>query len=95
MLKKTGIWALVLGLSFVLFTGCAMVKHKQTYSDYEAQLQTLKAQGGEEKAPYETAKAEGYLKAMKSEMDERDVRGAALFSEKVDQYLQQGLKKVQ
>ncbi len=95
MLKKVGIWVLVLGLSFAFFAGCAMVRHKKSYSDYEVLLQTLKERGGEEKAPYETAKAEGYLKAMKSEIDENDPKGAALFSEKVDQYLQQGLKKVQ
>jgi len=95
MLKNIGIWVLVLGLSFALFAGCAMVKYKKMYSDYEVVLQTLKDRGGEEKAPYETAKAEGYLKVLKSEIDEDDAKGAELFGNKVDQYLQQGLKKVQ
>ncbi len=95
MLKKIGIWVLVLGLTFALFAGCAMLKYKNLYSEYEIRLQRLKAKGGAEKAPYETAKAEGYLKVLKSEIDENDREGAELFSGKVDQYLEQGMSKVQ
>lgn len=95
MLKRIGIWVLVLGLTVALFAGCAMVKYKGMYSDYEMRLQELKAMGGAEKAPYETAKAEGYLEVLKGEIDENDPRGAELFSGKVDQYLTQGMSKVQ
>lgn len=95
MLKNIGIWVLVLGLSFSLFAGCAAMKYKRMYSDYEAKVQKLKDMGGTEKVPYETAKAENYLKVFKYEIDENDAKGAKLFKEKLDQYIEQGMKKVQ
>jgi hypothetical protein len=96
MLKKIGIWILVLGFSFALFAGCAAMKLRSltdTYSVYQARLQKLKARGGAEKAPYETAKAEGYLKAFKEELAEKDPKGAELFREKTDEYLNKGTVK--
>lgn len=95
MLRKLGIWVLVLGLTFALFAGCARVKYREVYADYETRLQKLKDMGGAEKAPYETVKAEGYLELFKGEIDENDPKGAALFSDKIDQYLTQGMNKVQ
>ncbi len=95
MLRKIGIWALVLGLSFMFFAGCAAMRYKKTYADYEARVQRLKDMGGEEKAPYETAKAENYLRVFKKEIDEDDWTGAELWREKLDQYLEQGMMKVQ
>lgn len=86
---------MVLGLTFALFAGCARVKYKEVYADYETRLQKLKDMGGAEKAPYETTKAEGYLGALRGEIDENDPKGAALFSKKADQYLTQGMSKVQ
>jgi hypothetical protein len=95
MLKRMGIWVLVLGFSFALFLGCAAVKYKDVYSSYEVRLQELKNMGGAEKAPYETAKAEGYLEMLQDEIDENDPVGSKLFSDKVDEYLKQGMMKVQ
>lgn len=95
MLKRIGIWVLVFGLCSALFAGCAGMKYKKMYSDYEARVQQLKDMGGAEKAPYETAKAEHYLKIFKHEADENDTKGAELMKEKLDQYLEQGMMKVQ
>jgi hypothetical protein len=95
MLKKIGIWVLVLGLSFALFAGCARVQYRKMYTNDEARLQSLKDMGGEEKAPYETAKAEGYLGLMKHELDENDFESFTDFKEKFNDYHDQALGKVQ
>jgi hypothetical protein len=96
MLRKIGIWTLVVGISFVFFAGCAMMTYKKMYPDYEARVQKLKDLGGEEKAPYETAKAENYLRIFYDEVyDDRDRVGAEHFRGKLEQYLQQGFMKVQ
>jgi hypothetical protein len=96
MVKKIGMWILVGGLVFVLFSGCAAIKYKRMYSDYESRLQRLKDMGGEEKAPYETAKAENYLGIYYHEVyEDYDAKGAELFKGKLDQYLEQGMMKVQ
>jgi hypothetical protein len=94
MLKKIGIWALALGLSFAFLTGCAMMKYKKMYPDYQTKVNRLKGLGGEMKAPYETAKAENYLRLFKGEIDENDPKGAELFQQKLDQYLEQGMAKI-
>ena len=96
MVKKIGIWILVGGLSFALLSGCAMVKYKKMYADYECKVQKLKDMGGEEKAPYETAKAENYLMIFHSEVyEDADKEAAEIFKAKLDQYLEQGMMKVQ
>jgi hypothetical protein len=96
MLKRIGIWVLVLGVSFALFSGCAVMKYKRMYPDYESRVQTLKDMGGEERAPYETAKAENYLRIFYHEVyEDWDAKGAEIFSGKLEQYLEQGMKKVQ
>lgn len=95
MVKRIGVWVLVLGMALALCVGCAAVQYRNIYADYEARVQQLKDMGGEEEAPYETAKAENYLKTMKKEMDERDWKGAEVFQEKLDQYLELGMQKVQ
>jgi hypothetical protein len=96
MTKKMGIWFLVVGLCIVFGAGCAAMKYKKMYPDYEARVQKLKDMGGEEKAPYETAKAENYLKVFHHEVyEDRDAKGAELFKGKLDQYLEQGMMKVQ
>lgn len=95
MLKRIGTWVLILGLSFTFLAGCARLEIKKMYPEYEAKVQKLKDMGGMEKAPYETAKTEGYLKAFKVELDENDIEGAELFKEKLDQYIAQGMMKVQ
>ena len=52
--------------------------------------------GGEQKAPYETAKAENYLKVYYHEVyEDWDRGGAELFRGKLEQYLEQGMMKVQ
>jgi hypothetical protein len=94
MSKKIGMWILALGLSFAFLTGCAMVKYKKMYPDYEARVNRLKSLGGEMKAPYETAKSETYLQIFKHEIDEKDPKGAELFRQKLDQYLEQGMAKI-
>jgi len=94
MVKKIGIWALVLGLSIALLAGCATMKYRKTYPEYEAKVQRLKALGGDQKAPYETAKAEFYLQTFKKEIDENDLKGAEAFRVKLDQYLEQGMAKI-
>jgi len=93
MLKKIGVWVLVLGLSFVLFAGCA-AKYRKMFPDYEARLNRLKGLGGEQKAPYETAKAENWLKVFEHEAGENDEKGAQLAMEKLDYYLEQGMMKI-
>ncbi|MBW2057504.1 MAG: hypothetical protein JRH07_07050 [Deltaproteobacteria bacterium] len=94
MTKRIGIWVLVLGMSLALFIGCAGLKYKKMVPDYEARIQRLKDLGGEEKAPYETTKAENWLKAMKYEADEHDAKGAKMAKDKLDHYLEQGMSKI-
>jgi hypothetical protein len=94
MVKRIGIWVLILGLCFVVFAGCATNKYKKMYPDYEAKVNRLKALGGEQKAPYETAKAEYYLETFKKEVEEGDTKGAEKFQQKLDQYLEQGMAKI-
>jgi hypothetical protein len=96
MAKKMGIWFLVIGLCIVFGAGCATNVYKKMYPDYQARVQKLKDMGGEQKAPYETAKAENYLKIYYHEVyEDRDDKGAELFRGKLDQYLEQGMMKVQ
>jgi len=102
MLKRIGIWVLAVGLSFALFTGCALVQlskvapYKEMYPDYEYKVTRVKEMGGEAKAPYETAKAETYLKFFHKEVFvDRDAVGAELMRKKLDQYIEQAMMKVQ
>ncbi len=91
-MKRIGIWILIVGLSLVLFAGCAR-NYRRMIPDYEAQLQALKDMESEEKAPYETAKVENYLELFKGEVEENDPIGSKLFSGKLDYWIQQaGLK---
>jgi hypothetical protein len=94
MVKKIGIWVLVLGCAFVLLSGCATMKYKRIVPDYEAKVNRLKALGGEQKAPYETAKSELYLETFKKEVAEGDTKGAALFQKKLDEYIEKALMKI-
>lgn len=94
MLKNIGIWVLVLGISFALLPGCAYMKYQRMYPDYEAKVNRLKALGGEQKAPYETAKSEYYLEAFKKEIDEKDHKGAEMFKKKLDQYIAEGMARI-
>jgi hypothetical protein len=94
MLKRVGIWVLVLGLSFVFLAGCVQWQYRKVVPGYEAKIERLKALGGDRKAPYETAKSEFYFEAMKKEIGEGDRKGAEVFREKLDQYLEQGMAKI-
>jgi len=95
MVKKIGIWVLVLGLVVVFFVGCAANVQRRYYRDRLEKGNMLLKMGGDQKAPYETAKVRYYLEAYKKEMDEGDWKGADQMRQKVDMYLDQAMQKVQ
>jgi len=99
MLKKIGIWVLVVGVSSVLFTGCMYMKlspYRKMYPDYESKVTRIKEMGGEAKAPYETAKSEHYLKFFHQEVFvDRDITGADIMKAKLDEYISKAMLKVQ
>lgn len=94
MVKWIGTWVLVLGVSFVFLAGCGGARYRKMVPDYETKIARLKGLGGDEKAPYETTKAENWLKVLKYEADENDAKGGRMAKDKLDYYLEQGMSKI-
>jgi hypothetical protein len=94
MARKIGIWALVLGLVFVVAVGCASSRIRKVVPAYDAKVKKLQEVCGT-KAPYETTLASAYMPFFEHEVGEGDEAGAALFEQGIDQAIQQGTAKCQ
>jgi len=92
MARKIWIWALVLGLVFVVAVGCASSRIRKVVPAYEAKVKQLQEVCGT-KAPYETTLAAAYLPFFEHEVGEADEAGAAMFEQGIDQAVQAGMAK--
>jgi len=93
-MKRIGAFLLVLVFFSFSLSGCYYFSAKNQIKTAERLVSDLKAQGGEQKVPYEYCSAESFLNMARGEFDSNDYSHSKGFSSRSIAAAQAGLAEV-
>ena len=93
-MKRIGAFLLVLVFFSLSLSGCYYFSAKNQMKTAEKLVSDLKAQGGEQKVPYEYCSAESFLNMARGEFDSNDYGHSKVFSTRSIAAAQAGLAEV-